>query len=61
MSGNQQVATAISQWVLKENGVLRVKSVNHHKQGEKLPPPSYTIMDTVVSSFLIIVIANINI
>uniref|UniRef100_A0A224XCL9 Dolichyl-diphosphooligosaccharide--protein glycosyltransferase 48 kDa subunit n=1 Tax=Panstrongylus lignarius TaxID=156445 RepID=A0A224XCL9_9HEMI len=53
VSGNQQVATAISQWVLKENGVLRVKSVNHHKQGEKLPPPSYTIMDMVVFTLVL--------
>ncbi|KAK9501613.1 hypothetical protein O3M35_012308 [Rhynocoris fuscipes] len=48
VSGNEQVATAISQWVLKENGVLRVKSVSHHRLGETRPPPSYTIMDMVV-------------
>ncbi|XP_014254166.1 dolichyl-diphosphooligosaccharide--protein glycosyltransferase 48 kDa subunit [Cimex lectularius] len=48
VSGNQQVATALSKWVLKENGVLRVKSVAHHKLDESSPPPSYTIMETVV-------------
>lgn len=50
MSGNQQVATAVSQWVFKEHGVLRVKSVSHHLPGEKVPPQAYTIMETVVST-----------
>lgn len=47
-SGNQQVATAVSQWVFKEHGVLRVKSVTHHRAGEKTAPPAYTIMEAVV-------------
>ncbi|KAJ1527065.1 hypothetical protein ONE63_008606 [Megalurothrips usitatus] len=50
VSGNLQVATAISRWVLRESGVLRVKSVAHHKKGEVAPPASYTIMETVVYS-----------
>jgi oligosaccharyltransferase complex subunit beta len=50
VSGNQQVATALSQWVFKEHGVLRVKSVSHHRPGEKDPPPAYTIMEKVVST-----------
>ena len=50
MSGNQAVATALSQWVFKEHGVLRVKSVSHHRPGEKAPPRAYTIMETVVSA-----------
>ncbi|KAK3913355.1 Dolichyl-diphosphooligosaccharide--protein glycosyltransferase 48 kDa subunit, partial [Frankliniella fusca] len=50
VSGNLQVATSVSQWVLRESGVLRVKSVSHHKKGETSPPSSYTIMDTVVYS-----------
>uniref|UniRef100_A0A1B6D8E2 Dolichyl-diphosphooligosaccharide--protein glycosyltransferase 48 kDa subunit n=1 Tax=Clastoptera arizonana TaxID=38151 RepID=A0A1B6D8E2_9HEMI len=50
LSGNQQVAAALSKWVLKETGVLRVKSVGHHKLGETSPPSSYTIMDDVVFS-----------
>lgn len=49
MSGNRQVAESLSKWMLKESGVLRVKSVAHHKVGEKEPPSSYTIMDDVVS------------
>lgn len=48
VSGNQPVATALSQWVFKEHGVLRVKSVSHHRPGEKAPPQAYTIMETVV-------------
>ncbi|CAH1990192.1 unnamed protein product [Acanthoscelides obtectus] len=47
-SGNQAVATAVSQWVFKEHGQLRVKSVKHHKVGETEPPQAYTIMDDVV-------------
>ncbi|PNF16498.1 Dolichyl-diphosphooligosaccharide--protein glycosyltransferase 48 kDa subunit, partial [Cryptotermes secundus] len=49
VSGNQQVAIALSQWVFKEHGVLRVKSVSHHRPGETSPPQAYTIMETVVS------------
>ncbi|CAH0381901.1 unnamed protein product [Bemisia tabaci] len=48
VSGNAQVAEAISKWVFAESGVLRVKSVSHHKLGETAPPPAYTIMDTAV-------------
>lgn len=47
-SGNKEVAIAISQWVFKEHGVLRVTSVSHHRFGETIPPQSYTIMDEVV-------------
>lgn len=48
-SGNKDVALAISQWVFKEHGQLRVRSVKHHKAGEKEAPNDYTIMDNVVS------------
>ncbi|CAH0555202.1 unnamed protein product [Brassicogethes aeneus] len=47
-SGNDEVSTAITQWVFKEHGQLRVKSVTHHKEGEKAPPQDYTIMENVV-------------
>ncbi|CAH1397281.1 unnamed protein product [Nezara viridula] len=50
VSGNRDVATALSKWVFKESGVLRVKSTSHHKVGEKQPPAAYTIMDDVVFS-----------
>ncbi|CAH1112817.1 unnamed protein product [Psylliodes chrysocephalus] len=47
-SGNEDVAITISQWVFKEHGQLRVRSVKHHKEGEKEAPKDYTIMDDVV-------------
>ncbi|KAI4461169.1 dolichyl-diphosphooligosaccharide--protein glycosyltransferase 48 kda subunit [Holotrichia oblita] len=47
-SGNQRIAYAISQWVFKETGELRVKSIKHHKDGEQVPPTAYTIMENVV-------------
>ena len=48
-SGNQQVATALTNWVFKERGVLRVGEVKHHLAGETSPPAAYTIGDDVVS------------
>ena len=47
--GNQQVATALADWVFKERGVLRVGEVKHHLAGETSPPAAYTIGDDVVS------------
>jgi oligosaccharyltransferase complex subunit beta len=46
--GNRELLESVSQWVFKEKGVLRVKSVNHHRDGERTPPPDYTIMQNVV-------------
>ena len=46
-SGNKNVAVALSQWVFKEHGVLRVKSVSHNlKNGRKTP--NYTVMDKII-------------
>jgi oligosaccharyltransferase complex subunit beta len=50
-SGNAELAIALSKWVFKESGVLRVVSVKHHKAGEKVPPREYTITEDVVSYF----------
>uniref|UniRef100_A0A1I7T7H2 Dolichyl-diphosphooligosaccharide--protein glycosyltransferase 48 kDa subunit n=1 Tax=Caenorhabditis tropicalis TaxID=1561998 RepID=A0A1I7T7H2_9PELO len=48
-SGNSELATSIAKWVMKESGVLRVKSVNHHKKGETVPPAEdYFITEDVV-------------
>ncbi|CAG9862316.1 unnamed protein product [Phyllotreta striolata] len=47
-SGNEDVSTAVTQWVFKEHGQLRVRSVKHHKEGEKDAPNDYTIMENVV-------------
>jgi len=43
------LAKALSMWVLKEEGVLRIKTVKHHVVGQTTPPTEYTIMDNVVS------------
>jgi len=50
VSGNQDLAVSLSQWVFKEKGVLRVGKVKHHRVGEKEPPQAYTILDEVVYS-----------
>lgn len=47
------VATAIARWVFKENGVIRVSAVHHHKVGDSEPPAAYTIMDDVVYSITV--------
>lgn len=52
-SGNQDLAIALSEWVFKENGVLRVGEVKHHRAGEASPPAAYTIEEDVVYSIRI--------
>ncbi|KAH8287082.1 hypothetical protein KR054_002194 [Drosophila jambulina] len=53
-AGNRAVAESISQWVFGETGRLRVASVQHHKEGESLPPEqAYTITDPVVYTIAI--------
>ncbi|XP_015186256.1 PREDICTED: dolichyl-diphosphooligosaccharide--protein glycosyltransferase 48 kDa subunit [Polistes dominula] len=49
-SGNEAVAKAMTKWVFKENGVIRVSAVHHHRVGEIQPPPAYTVKDDVVYS-----------
>ncbi|XP_071494303.1 dolichyl-diphosphooligosaccharide--protein glycosyltransferase 48 kDa subunit-like [Diadema antillarum] len=46
-SGNMALALAVTQWAFKEQGVIRVNRVAHHKVGESTPPSSYTIEDKV--------------
>ena len=46
-SNNRALAKAVSQWVFKEKGVIRVSSVKHHKVGETVPPNAYTVRDDV--------------
>lgn len=58
LSGNKDLAVALSQWVFKERGVLRVGEVKHHKVGEKTPPHAYTINDDVVYSIEIEMLEN---
>nr|CAG4647873.1 EOG090X05EE [Moina brachiata] len=47
-SGNQELSEALTRWVFKEEGVLRVGKVSHHKGGEKEAPQFYTIIETMV-------------
>nr|CAG4637760.1 EOG090X05EE [Chydorus sphaericus] len=47
-SGNQALSDSLTSWVFKEEGVLRVGKVVHHKAGEKEPPQYYTITEKMV-------------
>ena len=46
-SNNRQLAKALSEWVFKENGILRIGEVRHHLQGEEDSPIAYTVKDNV--------------
>ncbi|XP_059061752.1 dolichyl-diphosphooligosaccharide--protein glycosyltransferase 48 kDa subunit [Achroia grisella] len=48
VSGNKALSVHLSQWVFGERGRLRVRSVQHNRQGEKESSNTYTITDTVV-------------
>uniref|UniRef100_A0A8D3DW70 Dolichyl-diphosphooligosaccharide--protein glycosyltransferase 48 kDa subunit n=1 Tax=Scophthalmus maximus TaxID=52904 RepID=A0A8D3DW70_SCOMX len=52
-NGNMDLAEALSRWVFKEAGVLRVGAVTHHPVGETTPPAAYTITDLVEFSIVI--------
>jgi len=52
-SGNEALATALSKWVFKESGVLRVGEVEYYKEGETNKPSQYTIMEQAVYSIRI--------
>ncbi|XP_026540190.1 dolichyl-diphosphooligosaccharide--protein glycosyltransferase 48 kDa subunit [Notechis scutatus] len=52
-TGNYELAMALSRWVFKEEGVLRVGEVSHHRVGEKAPPSAYTVTDLVEYSVVI--------
>ena len=51
-AGNQDLAIALSEWVFKERGVLRVGEVKHHRAGEVSPPVAYTIEEDVVRYYI---------
>lgn len=57
-SGNEALAVALSQWVFKERGVLRVTKVKHHRVGESQPPAAYTIKQDIVYSIHIEEVVN---
>ncbi|KAF3860117.1 hypothetical protein F7725_000372 [Dissostichus mawsoni] len=52
-TGNMELAEALSRWVFKEAGVLRVGAVTHHTVGEVSPPAAYTITDLVEYTIVI--------
>ncbi|KAK2521558.1 hypothetical protein Q9233_010802 [Columba guinea] len=52
-TGNYELAVALSRWVFKEEGVLRVGAVSHHRVGELAPPNAYTVTDLVEYSIVI--------
>lgn len=52
-TGNYELAVALSRWVFKEEGVLRVGKVSHHRVGETEPPSAYTITDLVEYNIVI--------
>ncbi|CAH0702043.1 unnamed protein product [Spodoptera exigua] len=47
-SGNKALSIHLSQWAFGERGRLRVRNVDHHREGEKESSNTYTITDTVV-------------
>lgn len=52
-SGNEQLSLALTQWVFKEKGVLRVSGIKHYRVGEKSAPVAYTIKQNIVYSIQI--------
>uniref|UniRef100_F6PZY0 Dolichyl-diphosphooligosaccharide--protein glycosyltransferase 48 kDa subunit n=1 Tax=Xenopus tropicalis TaxID=8364 RepID=F6PZY0_XENTR len=57
-TGNYELAVALSRWVFKEEGVLRVGQVSHHRVGESSPPSAYTVTDLVEYSIVIEQLSN---
>nr|KAF6377699.1 dolichyl-diphosphooligosaccharide--protein glycosyltransferase non-catalytic subunit [Myotis myotis] len=57
-TGNYELALALSRWVFKEEGVLRVGPVSHHRVGETAPPNAYTVTDLVEYSIVIEQLSN---
>lgn len=47
-SGNAEVAKELSKWAFQESLVLRIDSVEHHREGETEPREHYTTNDDVV-------------
>lgn len=47
VSGNRDLALALSQWVFKQRGVLRFRDVKHSLAGQSSPPEFYTVKDQV--------------
>lgn len=50
LSGNKALAIHLSEWAFGERGQLRVRRVQHHREGENQSSTTYTITETVVST-----------
>jgi oligosaccharyltransferase complex subunit beta len=50
-SGNEELSVALSQWLFKERGVLRVVDVKHNEVGKAAPPAAYTIKQEIVYNY----------
>jgi len=46
-SGNENFCKQLARWTFQERGILRVKSVSHHRVGETKAPEVYTIKDEI--------------
>ncbi|XP_033642306.1 dolichyl-diphosphooligosaccharide--protein glycosyltransferase 48 kDa subunit-like [Asterias rubens] len=57
-SGNQDLAISLSQWVFKEEGVIRVQRVSHHLVNGKQTPTAYTVEDQVEYNIWIDILVN---
>lgn len=51
---NGKITEDVTQWVFQESGVVRVKSIHHHKLGEDKQRDLYRIKDDFVSLYLIL-------
>lgn len=47
-SGNEAFVEEVSKWTFHERGVLHVRGIKHHKEGETQQPDKYRIKDHVV-------------
>lgn len=47
-SGNQELATSLTDWIFKQRGVLRARNIQHYLKADKTTPKFYTIKDDVV-------------
>jgi hypothetical protein len=48
-SGNEELATAVTNWVFKQRGVIRAKNIRHYLKSDKTTPSFYTIKNDIVN------------
>ena len=47
-SGNQELATALTDWLFKQRGVLRARNIRHYLKDDKSTPRFYTVKNDIV-------------